>query len=207
MKIAENKSKRQDSVLDVLFSSFQKKNSTVIDLMPYKRVTNKGYVIDKENEYQAYLKIKTKDLLSMNETDLNRMISRLTSICRVYLEPIKLLSLTYLTETSDQQTFWKRKIKQYRQRMMNSNIPKSEYNKLEIQAKLASDNLRRVSWVEDNLTELTFFMVIYGKSEKDIESNVNDIVRLGGKEFNLKLIDKKNVEDLIFRLNNMNTER
>ncbi|MGG0740411.1 hypothetical protein ABE087_21495 [Niallia taxi] len=207
MKVAENKQKRQDTtILDVLFSSFKSNDLPIIDIMPYKRVTKEGFLIDKQNEYQAYLRVKTNDLVSMNNSDLNRMISQLTSICRVYTEPFKILSMTYSTETSKQQMFWKSRINKYRRVLMADNVPESEMIRHEVMLRLAVDNLRRVTWVEDNLTELTFFIVVYEKSQKELELRVRDMTRLGGKQYDLQLVDRDNIENILIRLNNMNTE-
>ncbi|WP_437834500.1 hypothetical protein ACQRXC_29490 (plasmid) [Niallia taxi] len=207
MKVAENKQKRQDTtILDVLFSSFKSNDLPIIDIMPYKRVTKEGFLIDKHNEYQAYLRVKTNDLVSMNNSDLNRMISQLTSICRVYTEPFKILSMTYSTETSKQQLFWKSRINKYRRVLMADNVPESEITRHEVMLRLAVDNLRRVTWVEDNLTELTFFIVVYGKSQKELELRVRDMTRLGGKQYDLQLVNRDNIENILIRLNNMNTE-
>ncbi|MFP7474492.1 hypothetical protein SFC55_26245 [Niallia taxi] len=207
MKVAENKQKRQDTtILDVLFSSFKSNDLPIIDIMPYKRVTKEGFLIDKHNEYQAYLRVKTNDLVSMNNSDLNRMISQLTSICRVYTEPFKILSMTYSTETSKQQLFWKSRINKYRRVLVSDNVPESEITRHEVMLRLAVDNLRRVTWVEDNLTELTFFIVVYGKNQKELEQRVRDMTRLGGKQYDLQLVNRDNIENILIRLNNMNTE-
>ena len=87
---------------------------------------------------------------------------------------------------------------------MSSNI--GNVQRYETMLKLALDNFRRVTWVEENLSELTFFIVVYGKSEKEINIRVRDVMRLGGKQFSLQLVDEKNIEKVIFRLTNMNTD-
>lgn len=208
MKVAEAKDpKRQgSSFLDVLFSSFKSNDLPIVDILPYKRMTREGYLVDKDNEYQAFLQVKTADLVSMKESDLNRVISQLTSICRVYSEPFKIMSMTYLTETSTQQSYWKGRINKYRRILLSNELPLKEQNRYETMLRLAMDNLRRVTWIEENLTELTFFIVVYGKSEKEIETHVRDMIRFGGKQFNLRQVKQSKLEDIIFRLNNMNTE-
>lgn len=208
MKVAEYKgSKRQESsFLDVLFSSFLSNDVPFSDIFPYKRITKDGYIVDRHDQYQAYLKVKTSDLVSMNNSDLNKVVSQLTSICRVYTEPVKIMSMTYLTETTTQQLFWKGKINKYRRILASNNLSNNDQTRHETMLKLAIDNLRRVTWVEDNLTELTFFIVVYGKNQKEIETHVRDICRYGGKQFDLQKLRIDQLENIIFRLNNMNTE-
>lgn len=208
MKIAENKSvKRQEHNIFSGFFSFLRSNDLLItDIIPYKRITKEGYLIDKYDEYQAYLKVRTTDLVSMNNSDLNRMISQLTSLCRVYTEPIKIISMTYSTETAKQQNYWKGRVNKYRRYLVSNNISYEEKNRYEVMLKLALDNLRRVTWVEDSLSELTFFIVAYGNNKKDMDTHVRDLFRLGGKQLDLQLVDRKNLESILFKLNNMNTE-
>lgn len=208
MKVIEAKSPKHQGTnpLDILFSAFKSNDLAITDIIPYKRITKEGYPIDKKNEYQAFLKIKTTDLVSANTTDLEIMINQLTNLCRVYTEPLKILSMTYSTETTRQQLFWRNKITQYRRMLSSNNISNSEYERYEVMLKLALDNLRRVIWVEDSLTELTFFIVVYGKNKKDIETNIRDLIRLGGRQFDLQQVKGKNLENILFRLNNMNTQ-
>ncbi|WP_077356079.1 hypothetical protein [Virgibacillus halodenitrificans] len=205
MKVAENRNKKhqEETFLDAFFSSFRKKDNAITDIAPYKRTTKEGYLIDEEDNYQAFLKVKTTDLVSLNPDDLNRIIHQLTDICRIYTENLKILALTYSTETTEQQMYWKSKINKYR-RIISSNT--GNVQRHETMLKLALDNFRRVSWVEDNLSELTFFMVVYGMNEKEINTRVRDILRLGGKQFSLKQVDEKNIEKVVFRLTNMNTD-
>ncbi|RBP59337.1 hypothetical protein DES36_11962 [Alkalibaculum bacchi] len=208
MKVTEVKNpKNQGNILiDVLFSAFKSNDLPMVDIIPYKRITKEGYLVDKENAYQAFIKVKTTDLISMNMSDLNRMISQLTNLCRIYTEPIKILSMTYSTETIEQQLFWKNKINEYRKMLLSSNITNSEYERYEVMIKLATDNLRRVNWVEDSLSELTFFIVVYGKNEKEIGIHIRDLIRLGGRQFDLQQLKDKDLENILFRLNNMNTK-
>jgi len=63
-----------------------------------------------------------------------------------------------------------------------------------------------VTWVEEQLSELTFFIVVYGKNKKELDNHVRDMIRFGGKPFSLKLVRRDELEKIVFKLNNMNTE-
>lgn len=208
MKISEAKSvkRQEDTFLDVLFSNLKSKELPFTKISPYKKMLNEGYLLDQYDEYQAYLKVKTRDLGSMNQADLNRIVSHLTDLCKVYNEPFKIMSMTYLTETTQQQFFWKGRVNKYRKILLSKDISQKDINRYENMLKLAIDNLRRVNWVEDNLTELTFFIVVYGKNIKELETHVRDMTRYGGKQFGLSQIKGKKLQDIVTRLNNMNTE-
>jgi len=205
LKVAENKELKshESSFLGSLFASFKRNDLPIYEIVPYKRATKEGYLVDTEDQYQAFLKVRTTDLVSMNPSDLNQVIQQLTNLNRIYTEPIKILALTYSTETIEQQVFWKGRITKYR-KMIARNPP--DVKRYETMLRIATDNFRRVSWVEDNLSELTFFFVVYGKNLKDIGIKVQTVTRLGGKQLGLRPINKDKAEEIVFRLTNMNTD-
>lgn len=206
MKVAESKKyHRQKSLSDTFFSLFRKNDLPIVDVIPYKRITDEDYLVDGFNEYQAYLKVTTTDLISLNASDLKKFIHQLSTLCRLYTDCFKILSMTYPTETKNQQLYWKSKISEYRKKLLR-NLSDTEYKRYQSMLKLASDNLRRVTWVEEQLSELTFFIVVYGKNKKELDNHVRDMIRFGGKPFSLKLVRRDELEKIVFKLNNMNTE-
>lgn len=205
----EKKASKDNFIFTVLpFLSPEKKEATsVLDAIQYKRMDKKtGAVIDVRDQYQAFLKVRTTDLLSMHEDDLTRVESRLASLCRVYHEPFKIIGMTYLSETSEQQGYWKRMALRYRSRMNQPNVTEEQIRILRCRYKLANENLVRVIWVEKNLEEFSFIFVVYAKNENEIEKNIKDIIRYGGRELGLKQLSIKETEELIYKLHNMESE-
>uniref|UniRef100_UPI003F49430E hypothetical protein n=1 Tax=Bacillus multifaciens TaxID=3068506 RepID=UPI003F49430E len=207
------KKEEKESKENIIFTFFpflsleRKETTSVLDAIQYKRIDRKtGTVIDIRDHYQAFLKVKTTDLLSMHEDDLTRIMSRLTSLSRVYHEPFKVIGMTYLSETTEQQAYWKRMALRYRSRMNKGNVTEEQIKLLRYRYKLANENLMRVIWVEKNLEEFSFFFVVYGKSEREIEKNIADMIRYGGKELGLKRLSIKETEELIYKLHNMESE-
>ncbi|WP_410592269.1 hypothetical protein [Bacillus sp. SIMBA_074] len=205
----EKKESKQNIIFTVLpfLSPERKETTSVLDAIQYKRMDRKtGAVIDVRDQYQAFLKVKTTDLLSMHQDDLTRVMSRLTTLSRVYHEPFKVIGMTYLSETTEQQAYWKRMALRYRSRMNNGNVTEEQIRLLRYRYKLANENLMRVIWVEKNLEEFSFFFVVYGKSEREIQKNIVDIIRYGGRELELKRLSIKETEELIYKLHNMESE-
>lgn len=206
---AKKKEKKENLIFTVLpfLSPERKETTSVLDAIQYKRMDRKtGTVIDIRDQYQAFLKVKTTDLLAMHENDLTRVMSRLTSLSRVYHEPFKVIGMTYLSETTEQQAYWRRMALRYRSRMNAVNITEEQLRLLRYRYKLANENLTRVIWVEKNLEEFSFFFVVYGKSEREIEKNIADMIRYGGRELGLKRLNMKETEELIYKLHNMESE-
>lgn len=197
----------KQSFLSVIFASFQKKDLSVLKVVPYKKIDSKtGILIDRRNIYQAYLKVQTTDLLNMNYDDLKQHMSQLTSLCRNYHEPFKILSLTYSTETTEQQGYWKRIAISHQRRLNEEKLDYAQEQIIYNRLTLANEHLNRFLWVEKNLKELAFFVVVYGKNEKEIQKNVTDVIRYGGRNLNLRKLPVKEVEKLVFKLQNKNSE-
>ncbi|PFM62704.1 hypothetical protein COJ48_18335 [Bacillus cereus] len=206
---AKKKDKKENLIFTVLpfLSPERKETTSVLDAIQYKRMDRKtGAAIDIRDQYQAFLKVKTTDLLSMHESDLTRVMSRLTNLARVYHEPFKVIGMTYLSETTEQQAYWRRMALRYRSRMNAVSITEEQVRLLRYRYKLANENLTRVIWVEKNLEEFSFFFIVYGKSEREIEKNIADMIRYGGRELGLKRLSIKESEELIYKLHNMESE-
>lgn len=193
--------------ISTIFASFKNADVPILDVSPYKRIEKKtGILVDRRDHLQVYLKVKTTDLYSMNKDDLSRFMNQLTSLCKVYHEPFKVLSLTYSTETTEQQVYWKRMAVRFQGRMNHEGVTKEEEWVCYQRYSLAVENLNRAIWVEKNLKELAFFIVVYGKNEKELIKNVKDMKRYGGRQFDLQNMKAKEVEKLVFKMQNMNSE-
>lgn len=209
-EIEENDKKEKgtlNSVFNKIISMIVGTDRSLIDLFPYKKITDDGYVTHKNGDYQAYLQITTYDLYSMNDEDLTMLTSSFQNLLRVYVEPIKIISLTYPMDTKEQQNFQQEKIKQYSQRLQNPKLSLRQQKLLENKRQIAYEELRRIHWAEQTLKDLTFFMVVYGETKEDVIENVRNIQRLGKRHFGLEHIKKKqHLENIISQLNNMNRD-
>lgn len=206
-RIKSEESNKKQGFISTIFASFKNADVPILDVSPYKRIEKEtGILVDKRDQLQVYLKVKTTDLYSMNEDDLRRYMNQLTSLCKVYHEPFKILSLTYSTETTEQQVYWKKMAVRFQGRMNQEGVSKEQERIYYQRYSLAIENLNRVLWVEKNLKELAFFIVVYGKNEKELVKNVKDMKRYGGRQFDLKNMKAKEVEKLVFKMLNMNSE-
>ncbi|HCM90574.1 MULTISPECIES: hypothetical protein [Vagococcus] len=178
-------------------------DKSITDRFPYKRVLDDGTLVTKNNTYQAYLKVKTTDLTSISEDGFMRLVNKLTYLNRVFLDDFKIVSLTYPTETIEQGMYWKRRIAQAKRELFNNEHAHLD-TYLKWNLKLAYDNLSRVDFVS-TLPELTFSIVVYGKTRKELKNNVEVIRQAGGKELNLRVQTQEEVTNIVKKLLNMNS--
>lgn len=202
MITAETKSDKVD-LLDKIRDLIIPKNKDISNVLPYKKSTKEGILVTRNNTYQALLKVKTTDLTSISEENFRRMVNKLTYLNRVYLEPFKIISLTYPTEVMDQISYWNYRISSAKREIMNNQDPKKE-TYLQWNLKLARDNYSRIEFVS-TLPELTFCIIVYGDTLKEVTNRINVMKQAGGREFELEQLEQKETDSIVAKLLNMNT--
>lgn len=179
------------------------KTKSMLKIIPYKDIDYTNQVlIDRHDCYQSFLKVRTTDLETMNIQNLSSWMEQLSMMCRLYIPSFKIMSLTYSTETMEQQLFWQKKYQQNLQKLQNSTTEK-EKEVLSMQNNLIKENMNRVVWVEQNLNELAFFIIVYGKEINEVLKNRTDMIRYGGTHFHLRILSGEELEKISFRLQNM----
>jgi len=207
MKVAKMKRERAKANGWPFLSFFKGEDLPIGEIIPYKRITGKGFLVDRNNGHQGILKVKTSDLQSISQDDLQRHIDRYTDLHRVYVEPFQKISMSSPTQTKAQQIFWKQKAASYQKALAEPGLSTSERQRITTMLRLAGEAFRRVTAVEKVLPELAFYFLVYGKTEREVESNMADMIRLGGRELSLQHVsDPVEIEKILFQLMNMNTE-
>ncbi|KRU39998.1 hypothetical protein [Clostridium sporogenes] len=201
MIVKEQKEKVE--LFDKLLELVIPQDKNIIDILPYKNVLEDGTAITSKDTYQAFLKVKTNDLTSISDGEFMRMVNKLTYLNRVYLEPFKIISLTYPTEVIEQMLYWKHRIACAKRDLLNNKKKYLEkYFKWNL--KLAYDNYTRIEFVS-TLPELTFSIIVYGKTKKELKNHVDIMKQAGGKELDLQIQKEKDVTNIIKKLLNMNS--
>lgn len=191
MKMIKVKDKKQKKVEK---SALAKKGLTsMIEVFPYKRMED-GFVVDVEEKYQAYLKIGTRNVYALSGSEQQTVMDHFTTLVRLYAEDISIISLMFPAGTESQQVFWRRHLLQARRRK----------NRAQIQA--CQEQLGRMLWIEQNLSNLDFYLIVYADSKKVLIEKVKDIKRNGGMSLNITDTEPEIVERILFKLNNMNTD-
>lgn len=179
--------------------------TTIIDRIPIKRIENDGVVVDKNDHYQQFLRVKTYDLFSMSASNLNQIQMKFTNLLRMYAENMKIISLSYPTKTLQQQNYYAQLVKHYTDELKNA-TDRDFAIELENRRERAIEQFNLMQWIEKNMRDSAFFIVVYGDNHHALEENVRVISLLGQQLLGIQPIkEQKEVEYLLARLNNMNT--
>lgn len=203
MAVAVQSKKNEETLFDKITSLFTSKDVPVTSFL-YKKVTKDGVIVDKNDNYQMFLKVKTTDLSSLSQDDFKRFFNKFTHLLRVYTEPIKISSLTYPTNVHSQISYWQYRVAQIRRKILTLDPEDTHQHKIyEAQLKIAIENIGRTNFVS-TIPELTFTFTIYARNLKALQKQAKFLKNVGGRELGLQMLNQEETIKIIRKLNNMN---
>lgn len=203
MIIAKKNENKLTEIFDRALELIIPKDKDISELLPYKKILKNEVLVTNDDRFQIFFRVKTTDLTSISEDGFIRMVNKLTYLNRVYLEPYKIYSLTYPTETIEQGIFWKNRIQEAKRELFNNREPYlDKYFKWNL--KLAYDNYERVDLVS-TLPELMFVIAVYGNTLKEVKNHADIMKQAGGKELGLKILKDEELVNVIAKLMNPNS--
>ena len=203
MIIAKKNENKLTEIFDRALELIIPKDKDISELLPYKKILNNEVLVTNDDRFQIFFRVKTTDLTSISEDGFIRMVNKLTYLNRVYLEPYKIYSLTYPTETIEQGIFWKNRIQEAKRELFNNREPYLD-KYLKWNLKLAYDNYERVDLVS-TLPELMFVIAVYGNTLKEVKNHADIMKQAGGKELGLKILKDEELVNVIAKLMNPNS--
>lgn len=162
---------------------------TTTDLLPFIAI-EENYIELKEG-FMDILQITSKDLRSLNESDLQVILLADTRFYRSYSTNSKVMALNFPANTEKQKRYWERK---------KANTTDG------LKLRFIERKLFELSFLEKERTNREFFLFIYGQTIHSLEDEKNQVIRAMRQSFPLQelSIDKK--QDVLFMLNNQNTK-
>lgn len=203
MIIAKKNENKLTGIFDRALELIIPKDKDISELLPYKKILNGDVLVTNDDRFQIFFRVKTTDLTSISEDGFIRMVNKLTYLNRVYLEPYKIYSLTYPTETIEQGIFWKNRIQEAKRELFNNRDPYLD-KYLKWNLKLAYDNYERVDLVS-TLPELMFVIAVYGNTLKEAKNHADIMKQAGGKELGLKILKDEELVNVVAKLMNPNS--
>lgn len=203
MIIAKKNENKLTGIFDRALELIIPKDKDISELLPYKKILKDEVLVTNDDRFQIFFRVKTTDLTSISEDGFIRMVNKLTYLNRVYLEPYKIYSLTYPTETIEQGIFWKNRIQEAKRELFNNRDPYLD-KYLKWNLKLAYDNYERVDLVS-TLPELMFVIAVYGNTLKEVKNHADIMKQAGGKELGLKILKDEELVNVVAKLMNPNS--
>lgn len=158
-------------------------------ILPFLQIDN-DYILMKEGVMDI-LQIETKDLYSLNDTDLQVLLLARARFYRSYYEPLKVIALNFPSNTEKQKEYWLKKRGQ-------TDDP--------LKLQFIDRKLFELDFLEKERTNREFFLFIYAENEQQLEERKQQVLRGMQQSFPLKKLSVEKKKDVLFVLNNQNTK-
>lgn len=207
-KIVEAKNKKQKKKINLLQKLKQKRKDKkelqeemrkqgkkpkllkqTSDILPFVQIHD-DYILLKEGVMDIFL-VQTKNIHALNETDLNYLLLNRAQFLRSYFRSFKEVILNFPTNTEVQRAYWLKKQQQA------TNPSRLKY---------IEQKLFEFEYLESERYNREFFMFIYADNKEELEDRKQDCIQGMRNSFPLQDLPKSKKEQILFLLNNQNTE-
>lgn len=161
-----------------------KKMTELISISDYKEPC---YILSNGKLFNI-LQIKTKNLTSANEEEIEMDVLHFTRLYKTYSSDLKFIALNFPTETKIQQEYVKHKIS------TTANTINIEHLKIK---------LSQLEWIEKNRTDREFYLMFFSDDELKYKDNLAIIQKNIGEHIHELDKDKKN--QVLYKINNKNS--
>ena len=170
----------------------KEENPSIQELVPIKEMI-KGNVVKKNGRFLSFLKVTTRNINGLSASEQYMAMRHFENMLRVYEEEMSILSMMFPTNIDDNLVYWNRQLQ----------LAREERNP--VRARIIREQISRLVWVEQELSNLEFYFIVYGKTEKELNLSKTILKRAGGSNLGIKDIPPKQIEQILIKLNNLNT--
>lgn len=180
-----NKKKRFSKVKKNKKTKSQK-NSTTLDLLPYKTVVGEDNVLQLNEGFMDILELKGYNMAGMDNEDLLHVIYQYESLVKMYVFPFKLITLYSPLDTSAQQKYYLDLINE------TTNLKHK---------KLLMETYYEMKWFQNNNYNKEFYFMIYADTLEELRECRNDFMQYKG-DLSVGRITLEKKRAILFKLNN-----
>ena len=182
INVIENRSKKaQKNNVKPSFASI----SPIVD------VTDNDFFEMRNGEYLEILQIETKDIYSLNASDLQDDISNLTMFFTAYNDDFKIMALNVPMTLEQQKRYFYKKLK------ANKNPAYTQFLETRM---MEFENLEQLR------TSRAYFIFVYADEEKKLLEKIHQLRALLSRSNPLNVLTIENKMNILFQLFNPNTK-
>ncbi|WP_235817470.1 hypothetical protein [Gracilibacillus timonensis] len=159
------------------------------DILPFVQIHD-DYILLKEGVMDIF-QVETKNIHALNDADLNYLLLNRAQFLRSYFRSFKEVILNFPTNTEVQRAYWVKKQQQAK------NVSRLKY---------IEQKLFEFEYLERERYNREFFMFIYADDKEELEDRKNDCRQGMQSSFPLRELPKNKKEQILFLLNNQNTQ-
>src|SRR5699024_2187225 len=159
------------------------------NVLPFVQIHD-NYILWKEAVMDIY-QVQTKNIHALNDAHLNYLLLNRVQFLRSYFRSFKEVILNFPTNTEVQKAYWLNK----RNRATNPS-----------RIKYIEQKLFEFEYLERERYNREFFMFIYADDKDELEDRKHDCMQGMQNSFPLQQLPKNKKEQILFLLNNQNTQ-
>ena len=159
------------------------------NILPFTQIHD-DYILLKDGVMDIY-QVQTKNIHALNDVDLNYLLLNRAQFLRSYFRSFKEVILNFPTNTELQRAYWLRK----KQQATNTS-----------RLKYIEQKLFEFEFLERERYNREFFMFVYAGDKEELMDRKNDCKQGMQNSFPLLEISKDKKEQILFLLNNQNTQ-
>lgn len=177
-------------------------DESVVSLLNTKRVTPSGYVVDDDDHYRAYFKVRSDDLDALADFDKLTWMDSFAQMVRTYTGDMKLLTATTRVDTSSQQLYYRQHLIAAG-RHLNKRLSGRELRYWQARQHLASEVVNRCENISRVVGDLNFYLIIFTETESAMKNATKLLLRSGGSTFRLQLVTGDDLKAINHRVANL----
>lgn len=183
-----NRTKREEKREQKQILSFQKKNVTMLDLLPFVQYKDNCFLM-RNGKYVDILKLICKDVLSLSQDNQDTINYTYEKFYRTYGGDIKLIGTNMPVDTTQNQKYIKHKL----------NTTENPIQKIFLEEELAQEEI-----AGEILTQREYYIMFFFNSIKEHDKAIEDCCYTLGNHFLVDKISQSEKEAVIYQLCNKN---
>ena len=206
---SETKTKRLKKEKDLtdFRGTEQPPKAAILDIFNYKAITNDSdhLIVAKNGTYIDLLNIEGRGVWSLTRDQQDLLLANYHYFLQVFLPDHKYLITPFPVDATSQKTYWGRRYIKVSDQLRVERDP-NRIKQLQTQLRYIKDKQKQNFAVERKLRSAEFFMLLFGRTKQELRERRNAAINSGGVALVMNQIPLKKKKEILFRINNLNTD-
>lgn len=178
-------------------NKINKNEHSILELIQYKAFKQESngidhYIINSSGLYCEWFRIDPNHLAGLNDHERENLMWNFEQFERTFNDDHSIISLKFPPHVEENLKFWIKCLNEARKKGENQKVI------------TCKNMIRKITWIKNNQPNQEFYLVIYGKTHKELIDN-RRLLRMWINVFGFHPLPKKDLTKIIFKMNNMNT--
>lgn len=201
------KLRKKQKDLTTFTGTEQPPTASILDLFNYKAITNDDdhLIVAKNGTFIDLLNIEGRGVWSLTRDQQDLLLAHYHYFLQVFLPDHKYLITPFPVDATAQKTYWGRRYIKVSDQLHAERNP-NRIRQLQTQLRYIKSKQQQNFAVERKLRSEEFFMMLFGKTKQELRERRNAAINSGGVALVMSQLELKKKKEILFRINNLNTD-